>query len=51
MSDRNPLDLSLEGEVTRRKLLKGAGAGMLVVGGGGILAACGSSGSSAGTGG
>jgi len=50
VSDRNPLDFSLDGEVTRRKLLKGAGAGMLVVGGGGILAACGSSGSSAGTG-
>jgi peptide/nickel transport system substrate-binding protein len=45
VSDRNPLDLGLAGEVTRRKLLKGAGAGMLVVGGGGLLAACGSGGS------
>ena len=49
MSDRNPLDLGLGGEVSRRKLLKGAGAGMLVVGGGGLLAACGG-GSDAGTG-
>jgi peptide/nickel transport system substrate-binding protein len=30
-------------EVTRRKLLQGAGAGLLVVGAGGVLAACGSS--------
>lgn len=50
MSDRNPLDLRFDGGVTRRKLLKGAGAGVLVVGGGGLLAACGSSGSGSGTG-
>jgi len=50
VSDRNPLDLNLSGEVSRRKLLKGAGAGMLVVGGGGLLAACGGGGSSTGGG-
>jgi peptide/nickel transport system substrate-binding protein len=48
VSDRKPLDLGLNGEVSRRKLLKGAGAGMLVVGGGGLLAACGSSDSTTG---
>jgi peptide/nickel transport system substrate-binding protein len=47
--DRNPLDLKFDGDLTRRRLLKGAGAGALVIGGGGILAACGSS-SSSGTG-
>jgi peptide/nickel transport system substrate-binding protein len=48
MSSRNPLEPIVSSEVTRRKLLQGAGAGMLVVGGGGLLAACGG-GSSAGT--
>jgi len=37
---------SVATDVTRRKLLQGAGAGLLVVGSGGILAACGSGGSS-----
>jgi peptide/nickel transport system substrate-binding protein len=46
VTDRNPLDLKFDGDLTRRRLLKGAGAGALVIGGGGILAACGSSGSS-----
>jgi peptide/nickel transport system substrate-binding protein len=41
MSNSNPLQPFTNGEVTRRKLLQGAGAGMLVVGGGGLLAACG----------
>lgn len=49
MSDRNPLDVRLDGEVTRRTLLKGAGAGALVVGGGSLLAACGSSSSGTGS--
>jgi peptide/nickel transport system substrate-binding protein len=49
VSDRNPVGPSIGPDVTRRKLLQGAGAGLLVVGGGGILAACGSS-SSGGTG-
>jgi peptide/nickel transport system substrate-binding protein len=50
VSDRNPLDLTSNGDITRRRLLKGAGAGALVIGGGGILAACGSSSSGGGTG-
>jgi peptide/nickel transport system substrate-binding protein len=49
VSDRNPLGVNFDGELTRRKLLKGAGAGALVVGGGGILAACGSDSSSTST--
>jgi peptide/nickel transport system substrate-binding protein len=48
MSNSNPLQPFTNGEVTRRKLLQGAGAGVLVVGGGGLLAACGG-GSSSGT--
>jgi peptide/nickel transport system substrate-binding protein len=49
MSSRNPLESIVSSEVTRRKLLKGAGAGMLVVGGGGLLAACGGGSSGATT--
>jgi peptide/nickel transport system substrate-binding protein len=47
MSNPNPLYPITDGELTRRRLLQGAGAGILVVGGGGLLAACG--GGSSGT--
>jgi peptide/nickel transport system substrate-binding protein len=50
VSDRNPEGPSIGHDVTRRKLLQGAGAGLLVVGGGGILAACGGGGSGTGGG-
>jgi peptide/nickel transport system substrate-binding protein len=43
VSEPNPMDPRSASEVTRRKLLQGAGVGLLVVGGGGVLAACGSS--------
>jgi peptide/nickel transport system substrate-binding protein len=50
VSDRNPVGPHIGPDVTRRKLLQGAGAGLLVVGGGGILAACGGGGSGTGGG-
>jgi len=45
LSEDNASHTHRGSDLTRRKLLQGAGAGMLVVGGGGLLAACGSSGS------
>jgi peptide/nickel transport system substrate-binding protein len=50
VADQKPSDPGLGTDVTRRKLLQGAGAGLLVVGGGGILAACGGSSGSSGAG-
>ena len=45
--DRTSLGLNVDAELTRRRLLKGAGAGLAAVAGGNVLAACGSSGTSA----
>jgi peptide/nickel transport system substrate-binding protein len=44
VSDQKPVGPKFGPDVTRRKLLHGAGTGLLVVGGGGILAACGGGG-------
>ncbi|MBS1887310.1 MAG: ABC transporter substrate-binding protein [Actinobacteria bacterium] len=49
MSDRNPVGPKIGPDLTRRKLLQGAGTGLLVVGGGSILAACGGGGSGSGS--
>lgn len=46
MSDSNIIESLATAEMTRRRVLQGAGAGLLVVGGGSLLAACGSSSSS-----
>jgi peptide/nickel transport system substrate-binding protein len=50
VAEQKPSDPGIGTDVTRRKLLQGAGAGLLVVGGGGILAACGGSSGSSGAG-
>lgn len=42
MSSPNPIESLASSEMTRRRLLQGAGSSLLVVGSGGLLAACGS---------
>jgi peptide/nickel transport system substrate-binding protein len=50
MSDSNTIESLATSEVTRRRLLQGVGASLLVVGGGSIISACGGGSSSSGTG-
>jgi peptide/nickel transport system substrate-binding protein len=50
MSSSNPIESLASSEMTRRRLLQGAGSSLLVVGGGSLLAACGGSSSAAGSG-